>query len=176
MVVKGYYGICSLCKKVKPLMTHHLIPRYISISPEEVIEVCAGCHTKLECKFKNLILWGQFKTVRWLNEAKREVYMNKYKSENKDKMRTYSREYYRKKLAKHPGRVQLRFRDPSFKDKIESLYCNKKLSQKEVGQKLNYSQGQISHMMRKWGIPIRTPSETVILIWKNWRNKKQLCS
>jgi len=52
---------CQHCGKENVrLSSHHLIPRYLSGSDEELMELCFSCHQKFERIFWNFLVWGDF--------------------------------------------------------------------------------------------------------------------
>jgi hypothetical protein len=57
---------CSFCgSEVNRLHSHHLIPRYLSGTEEDIIEVCPKCHNMLESGFQNFLKYSQFEPVPW---------------------------------------------------------------------------------------------------------------
>lgn len=53
-------GICEWCnKETNCIYSHHIIPRRFS-NIEETINVCFGCHRRLESRFDNFVKYGSF--------------------------------------------------------------------------------------------------------------------
>jgi hypothetical protein len=92
-----------MCGEDKKLIdSHHLIPIWCGGMEEDIIQVCRGCHTKLESKFKNLIFYGDFNKPEpysdrnKINEAKKRSYQKhhdeirkKIKDDRKDNPEKY---------------------------------------------------------------------------------------
>jgi len=105
------YDYCEFCsKKIENRLTdtHHLIPRIIGGKDEDTLEVCRSCHTKLDNRIKNFILYGSFqtpptKTIRvkinitrrkYEKTEKAKEYKRKYKKENREKILGWNRKYH----------------------------------------------------------------------------------
>jgi len=63
---------CKFCEEEKEfLVTHHLIPRWFKGVEGDTIEICQGCHNKLERWFINFLFFGNFKIPEeYQNDAK----------------------------------------------------------------------------------------------------------
>ena len=57
---------CSFCSsETSRLDSHHLIPRYLNGSKEDIIEVDQKCHRKIEIVTQNFLKWGAFDNLEW---------------------------------------------------------------------------------------------------------------
>jgi uncharacterized protein YlaI len=93
--------ICNFCgKEVNRVDNHHLIPRWFENNGGEVINVCRGCHTKLENRFDNFIKWGSFESpLQEQSELKKQL-DSEYYYKNHERCSIQYREYYIKNRDK----------------------------------------------------------------------------
>jgi len=127
---------------------------------EDTIEVCQGCHSKMENIFKNLVLWGSIEVPKWLNESKARKRQKQWATTHIEKRRIASREWMRRK-GKHCY-IWFKFKDnKAIKKKITDLYWDKKLTLRQVAKKMGITQVTIQSWMRQLDIPTRSKSEAM---------------
>ena len=80
--------LCTFCGKDKKLIdSHHLIPRWCDGVDEDIVEVCRGCHSSLDAKFKNFIFYGDFtKPKPYSNNEKVKASKRRSYERHKDKI------------------------------------------------------------------------------------------
>jgi hypothetical protein len=108
---------CQHCgKKSVRFSSHHLIPRYLDDSNEDLMELCDSCHQKFERIFWNFIVWGSLKTNKWQNYEKqlkrnreyqknhlleRSRYLKEYRTKNPKKIKRWKAKNYLNHLTEY---------------------------------------------------------------------------
>jgi len=158
--------ICSLCHKPsKRLASHHIIPRFLSISSdEELMEVCVSCHRRLDEMWRTFILWGSFKPVNWTNPMKDIIRRKNYVKINRERIRGYVRTQADKRRAKRRElgiqpralNIKRRYDDLSiFKKQLSYLYWDKNLSWRDVAKEMKLSASCVMKWVKLLGITSR---------------------
>jgi len=158
---------CPVCKKkCKRIYTHHVIPRYISISSDEdTVEVCQGCHAKMENIFKNLLLWGNIEIPRWLNKSKQKKRQKQWVNENRERVTTNQRERCRRN-GKHLY-TWFKYKDrETIKNQITNLYWRRKLTIREISKIMKITTVTLRSWMIQLNIARRTKSEAMKLAFQ----------
>jgi len=133
-------GNCEQCGKFVPkfLNTHHIIPRWCNSKDieENLMQVCKGCHVKLDNLFDNFIKFGSFDYSYWEDKEKSRKQSEKYYQAHKEELSQKRRERYRKKILDNPNYLKEYYqkrlkREPDFNKK------KTKQQQTEHGKKLH---------------------------------------
>lgn len=155
--------ICSFCHKpTNKLTTHHIIPRFLSISSDEdTMEICTSCHRHLDQLWHTFILWGDFNPVGWTNPVKDKVRRKEYEKKNHEKILAYQRDWHMARrralgVPTRPINIKRRYDDLEiFKKQLSYLYWEKNLGWRGVAEEMKLSTSCIMKWQRLLGIPSR---------------------
>lgn len=168
--------ICSFCNNpTDKLTTHHVIPRFLSISSDEdTMEVCSHCHRHLDQLWHNFLLWGEFTSShrQWINLAKAKAYRSAYQKRNRERLNAYNRkrdDAIRRAsgVPSRPMNIKRRYDDLEiFKKQLSHLYWDRNLSWRDVAVEMKISYSCIIKWVRLLGIPSRPKTISVHLAFE----------
>lgn len=158
--------ICPVCgKPAKRLTTHHIIPRFLSISSDDdVMECCVSCHRKFDITFTNLLLWDVSTPPYWCDKNRLKNTLAKWREKNREKIRKQNQKWQEKKRKQlgivHRPKITTRYPDLELlKDELSRLYWEEKRGIREIAKTKNLSVSCIDRWMKRLNVPKRNQAE-----------------